>query len=137
MQILSALLQHIATLLRTTCRIRLVTLLQHAAWFWLKFENGQSFLATFLGVVRCTRLATFVQHFCPGACALVWFNCAIQHVTYCNRVAKRVKKHVVHNNISRCCVEMLRPFSQLFHNILQHDPMLPCNIALVWPGLYM
>ena len=52
--------------------------------------------------------------------------CAIQHVAtgwpdVCNMLG-----HVVPNNVAICCVEMLRAFGQLLHNILQHGPtMLP------------
>ena len=43
----------------------------------------------------------------------IWSN-VIQHVaTYRNWVAKRVK-HVVPNNVARCCVEMLLAFGQAF-----------------------
>ncbi len=96
-------------------------------------------LATFLNVAwSCTRLATFAQHCCAGARALVR-NCAIQHnATYCNRVAKRVQ-HVVYNNVALCSVQMLRAFGQLLHNISQHDPTMlgyvafKCCVRLVGP----
>ena len=49
--------QHIVTLLGATCCVRLISvwppccdLLQHVGCCWLKFENGQSFHATFVDV---------------------------------------------------------------------------------------
>ena len=34
-------------------------MLQQVGWYWIKFENGQIFVATFLDVARCcTRLAS-------------------------------------------------------------------------------
>ena len=51
--------QHLATLLRATCYTRLATLKQDVGWCWIKFENGQIFVATFLDVARCcARLAS-------------------------------------------------------------------------------
>ena len=38
--------------------------------------------------------------------------------------------HVVPNNVAICCVEMLRAFGQLLHNILQHDPTMLRYVAL-------
>ena len=49
---------------------------------------------------------------------------AIQHV------AKTVAKHMQHaapNNVALCCVEMLRAFGQLLHNISQRDPTI-CDL---------
>ena len=45
------------------------------------------------------------------------------HATYRNTVAKRTQ-HVVPNNVTRCCVEMLRAFGQAFR-------LIPGN-NLVW-----
>ena len=39
--------QHLATLLGTTCCIRLATLLRYVATCWITFENGRMFRATF------------------------------------------------------------------------------------------
>ena len=56
--------------------------------------------------------------------------CAIQHVAtgwpnVCNMLG-----HVVPNDVAICCVEMLRAFGQLLHNILQHDPTMLPYVAL-------
>ena len=49
---------------------------------WLKFENGQTFHATFVDVAWCcNRLARFVQQCCAWACALVGFS----YPTRCSR----------------------------------------------------
>ena len=31
---------------------------------------------------------------------------------------------------------LLRAFGQLLHNISQHDPIMLCYVACIWPGLY-
>ena len=56
--------------------------------------------------------------------------CANQHVAtgwpnVCNMLG-----HVVPNNVAICCVEMLRAFGQLLHNILQYDPMMLRYVTL-------
>ena len=39
-------------------------------------------------------------------------------------------QQVVSNNVAIYCVEMLRAFGQLLHNILQHDPTMLRYVAL-------
>ena len=66
--------QHVATLLGTTCCVRLATVLRHVGCCWLKFETGQ-----------------------------IWANNS-QHVATCrNTVAKRMQ-HVAPNNVATRCV---------------------------------
>ena len=39
-------------------------------------------------------------------------------------------QHVLPNIVAISCVEMLRAFGQLLHNISQHDPTMFCVFAL-------
>ena len=137
-----------------TQRVRRVWLpccdvLRHVGCCWLKFENGQTFHATFANVAWCcTRLARFVQQCCARACALVRFSTPTksQHVhTRRNRVAK-CTQHVAHACCAICCavcticcVKMLRSFANA-GGLQMLDQrccdMLCWNVAIVWPGLY-
>ena len=96
-------------------------MLQHVACCWLKFENGQIFLATFWtlhGVVLIW----------PRSCNIVVpEHCAIQHVA---TGWPNILGHIVLNNVAICCVEMLRAFGQFLHNISQHEPTMLRYVVL-------
>ena len=66
--------QHLATLLGTTCCVRLATLLRCVATCWMMLDQiwkRSNFSCNILDVAWCcTRLATFTQHCCARACAL-------------------------------------------------------------------
>lgn len=59
-------------------------MLQDVGWYWIKFEDGQIFVATFLNIGGCVW---------PGP---------TQHLTTRS------------NNVARCCFEMLRAFGRAF-----------------------
>ena len=101
----------------------------------LKFENGQ-FLTQHLWMLHDVLVVW------PGSCNSVapgHAHCLIfnsQHAaTRRNTVAKRTQ-HVAPNNVSICCVEMLRSFHQGLQILGQQCwDMLSCTVAIVWPGV--
>ena len=121
--------------------------LRHVECCWLKFDNGQTFHATFVDVAWCCgRLARFVQQFCAWSCALDRFSTRnmSQHVATgspnarnmlrptmlrsvafkcCDRLAGVCKFWV--NNVGMCCVEMLLSFDRSLTVNLQKVDDLP------------
>ena len=67
--------------------------------------------------IECQGLAKRLQHFNATSCNINLLHDVATcvewtgqtHATYRNTVAKRTQ-HVVPNNVTRCCVEMLRAF---------------------------
>ena len=97
---------------------------QHVACCWLKFFK-QHFECCMMmysfGHVRATLLRRSMR---------TSSVCAIQHVATGWPNVFNMLGHVVPNNVAICCVEMLRAFGQLLHNILQHDPTLLRYVGL-------
>ena len=61
----------------------------------------------------------------------------LRHPTCCNKVVKRratcCAQQFCAMRFALCCVEMLRAFGQLLHNISQHDTTMLQDLASVWP----
>ena len=51
------------------------------------------------------------------------------YATYCFFL-----QHVVSNNVAICCVELLRAFGQVLHNISQHTQEYCDMLRAFWPG---
>ena len=124
---------HVATLLGSTCCIRLATLLRYVATCWMMLDQiwkRSNFSCNILDIAWCcTRLATFTQHCCPRACALGPLLAhqgpgAHGHWHVALKMMKMLRAcvwppratHVATscNNVARCCVEMLGAFGQPF-----------------------
>ena len=129
--------QHLATLLGTTCCVRLATLLRCVATCWMMLDQiwkRSNFSCNILDVAWCcTRLAAFTQHCCARACAVGPLAIATRNVRGRQRPGAHKQRHVVMNvacvwparsitvatscnNVARCCVEMLRAFGQVLRS---------------------
>ena len=119
---------------------------------WIKLFTFFVYATCFNLAWCCTRLATFVQHYCTGASALVWFAIWKHHPTYCNILQQGGQTCVTccaQQSVALCCVEMLRAFGQFLHNMIQQLLHQCCvrlassfitwsdnfctNVACVWP----
>ena len=105
--------------------------------FWLKFENGQIFHATFVDVAWCwSRLARFVQQCCAWACALVRFSTSNMSQHVATEGGQTGVQHVAPSNVAICCFQMLRSFGRSLQMLGQQcSDMLLWGVAVVWPGL--
>ena len=121
-------MQHLATLLGTTCFICLATLLWYVARCWMilsQIWKRSNFLCYILKVAWwCTRVTTFMLHCCTRTCALGplfahqvpggHINIHMVHWKcwkYCVRFASLF--NTCYNIMQQCC-KMLRVFGQAF-----------------------
>ena len=105
-------------------------MLQHVGWCWIKFENVQIFRVTFLGVAwHCTCLATFVQHCCTGACALVRFAIWKNHPTCCN-ILQQGGQTCATCCGQQCCALLCLNVARVWPASSQLDPTMLCYLAL-------
>ena len=126
--------QHIVTLLGTTCCAPLATccVLLGQVWKWWNFSRN------ILNVAWCyTRLATFVQHCCAGARALVRFalsNMLQQggqtYATCWLMLCQTMLRYVA----LKCCARLAGSFKS-YNMTQQCCDMLRWKVASVWPGL--
>ena len=89
--------QHIATLLDTTCCVRLATMLRHVATCWVLLAQ-----------------------------ILPFSNLSQQLPTYRNMVAKRMQ-HVASNNVAICWVDMLGSFGRYLTASLKYKYIFSLN----------
>ena len=78
----------------------------HLGWYWIKFKNGQSFVATFLDVARCcARLASPSQHHTTRSSNVGRY--CVEMLLACGRALR--KKGFKWSWPSRCCWYEISP----------------------------
>ena len=111
--------QHFATLLGTTCCIRLPTLLRYIATCWMLLDQiwkRSNFLCNIFDIVRCwVCLATYTQHCGTTACAL-------GPLVACQGPWTHQHPHLA--------LEMLRAFGRLVQHLSQHHATMLADVAL-------